>query len=74
MWTRKLTWPDDRENDWLVLRDGKPVGRVHLTMLNNPTREVWAWFKQTHPGRKGEAETLAGALEAVRAAILAEDA
>jgi hypothetical protein len=72
MWTRKLTWPGERENDWLVLRDGKPVGRVYLTILNNPRREVWMWFKQTIPGRKGEAETMQGALEAVRAAVLAD--
>lgn len=74
MWTRKLTWPGEKADDWLVLRDGQTVGRVHLTTLTNPTREVWMWFKQTIPGRQGEAETLAGALEAVRVAILAEDA
>lgn len=74
MWTRKLTWPGEREDDWLVLRDGQPVGRVRLTEFRNPTRTVWAWFKQTIPGRQGEAETLADALEAVRAAVLKDGA
>lgn len=73
MWTRKLTWPGRTPDDWLVLRDGVSVGRVYLTTLRNPTRDVWVWFRQVGHGRNGEAPTLQEALEAVRAAVLAEE-
>ncbi len=69
MWTRRLTWPGERDDDWVVLRDGVIVGRVYQVTYYNPMREVWAWFKQTIPGRSGEAKTLEAALEAVRQAV-----
>lgn len=72
MWTRKRTRIAGRilQDDWIVHRDGLPVGRVRLDYRENPGRNVWLWFKQTVPGTHGEADTLDEALEAVRKAIL----
>lgn len=74
MWTRRITWIGGQywPDDWIVLRDGVTVGRVHTEMLTNPTRHVWMWFKQVGDGRQGEAPTLDAALEALRAAVLAD--
>jgi len=57
--------PDDRE----VLRDGRPVGRVHYAQNMLPPC-VWLWFAGQD---SGAVETLAEGLEAVRAAILKRD-
>lgn len=66
MWTRRLTWPGERDDDWLVYRDGELMGRVHMTVLCNPSRDAWVWFKQWGHGAKGEAETLEQACNALR--------
>ena len=46
MWTCKRTiivGRDDGDNDWLVFRDGRQVGRVYATMLPDAERS-WMWF------------------------------
>lgn len=71
MWTRKLAWPDDnRPDDWIILWDGKVVGRVSSVLLNNPSRTAWHWFKQWGHGATGEAEMLEQACEDLRAFII----
>lgn len=76
MWARRRTWIGGRshDDDWIVLRNGLPVGRVMLQQLQNPQRRVWCWFKQVGYGRQAQAQTLDAALNALRAAVLADDA
>lgn len=66
-WSHVPTWPDmDRDTDRLVLRDRIVVGRVHLTITAHDG-EKWSWAVQTLPASHGYADTLAKALEQVRA-------
>ena len=69
MWTHRPIsiggqwFSDDRE----VLRDGKSVGRVYFGKNFHPP-DQWVW---TAGASHGRAETMAAALEAVRAAVMA---
>lgn len=67
-WTRKLTFPDDRDGDkdWTVLRDGFVVGRV-VWDRSQVGRPHWRWSVITMPSRSGWAETMEAALAQVKA-------
>lgn len=52
------------ENDFTVLRDGVPVGRIGKTWLNR-----WHWASWCHPARHDYVDTKEQALEAVRKAV-----
>lgn len=54
-------------DDWIIVRDGWKVGRTYLRPASGG-RQRWFWATWTAPARSGDRETLAEALEAVRAA------
>lgn len=77
MWTRRRTKIGSRmhPDDWTILRDGEPVGRVFLEWRTNPLRQEWKWCKHvgfTVPNH-GWTSDLSLGCEAVRQAVLEED-
>ncbi|MGR3480705.1 hypothetical protein [Salipiger marinus] len=57
-----------RPNDFVVIRDGKHVGRVIQERLGMSAGSelVWGWATRTYPSVHGYAPTLEEALERVR--------
>ena len=70
MWTRKLTviGGQTEEDDWIILRNGQEVGRVHRATPIVGLQKM-EWVTWTAPWDKGRADTLDQAIEAVRTAI-----
>lgn len=75
MWTRKRTviaGRTDGDEDWLIFRDRRQVGRVYATHISDPALR-WMWFVQTKAPAQGYAPTLHAALEELRRRISSQD-
>ncbi|WP_353472308.1 hypothetical protein PVT71_13535 [Salipiger sp. H15] len=58
IWTRRRTMVasrDDVYNDWEILRDERPVGRIYAAMLQGFERS-WMWLAQSGAPEQGLAE------------------
>lgn len=68
MWTRRLSFPEDVTDDWVISKDGREVGRVyHSDPQARSGRDPWFWSVIVLPTASGWAATRDEALEAVRA-------
>lgn len=66
-WTRRRTviGGDVLVDDWMVSRDGRSVGRVHLEKTHHDG-DLWMWSTYTYPSAGGRANTLEEGLELIR--------
>ncbi len=68
-WTRRPTFPDSQD-DWVVLRNGKPFGRLWAGKHGDGTRH-WGWsvtnLHRLNISRSGEAPTYERAKQAMLA-------
>lgn len=70
MWTRRLSFPEDVNDDWVISKDGREVGRVYFSSPQASSgRASWFWAVQVLPTASGWAATRDEALEAVRTRV-----
>jgi hypothetical protein len=74
--TRCRTWPASSscvpEDDWSIACDGIVVGRVRLEwQRTNRTDQYWRWYTGLTDCARGGEDSLAAALAALKAAVLA---
>lgn len=58
-----------RADDWIILHNGQPVGRVMLDRFPYNEAQPWVWHKQIGRGVNGREDSLEEALEALRRAV-----
>ena len=63
------TYSPDPDSDWVILRDGKDVGRISRDFYPQNDSLPWVWNTWVHPAEGGRVDTLEEAQEAVRQSV-----
>ncbi|UWS06738.1 hypothetical protein [Phaeobacter inhibens] len=58
------------KDDWVIIWDGREVGRIYFSDLPYKTATPWVWAIWVIPAESGRVQTMEEAREAVRRVVL----